>query len=395
MKPVVRNIKEEIAQVKRRWRIIGRSSKLDRAIEIAIRVAPSDVTVLVLGESGTGKEVFGQIIHSLSHRRHQPYMAINCGAIPEGTLDSELFGHERGAFTSAYESRKGYFEEANGGTLFLDEIGEMPLHTQARLLRVLETGEFLRVGSSKVRKTDVRIVAATNKNLLQRIREGKFREDLYYRLNTVTIYMPPLRERGEDVILLFEYFALEFAEKYYRPVVELTDDAKQLLLSYHWPGNVRELKNLVEKVTILSPRTLVDAALLKELYNFQEAMPPVLLKPSTAYQEMSYALNEEPVAFRNEPLATTSLTKAMLSIKKDLEEIKQLLARNPVHVLPAKQQEEEEDLSLEANERRLIVKALKRFYGSRKKAAKALGISERTLYRKIRAYGIDEKEFMA
>ena len=249
--------KAEIQQVKLRFGIIGNNEALMRAIDIAIQVAPTDLSVLITGESGVGKESFPQIIHQYSRRKHGQYIAVNCGAIPEGTIDSELFGHEKGAFTGAIGERKGYFGEANGGTIFLDEVGELPLPTQARLLRVLESGEFIKVGSSKVEKTDVRIVAATNVNLTQAIADGRFREDLYYRLNTVPIQVPPLRERGEDVVLLFRKFASDFAEKYRMPAIQLTEDGKQVLLGYSWPGNVRQLKNITEQISIIETLSLI------------------------------------------------------------------------------------------------------------------------------------------
>ena len=255
--------KAEIQQIKLRFGIIGNNEALMRGIDIAIQVAPTDLSVLITGESGVGKESFPQIIHQYSRRKHGQYIAVNCGAIPEGTIDSELFGHEKGAFTGAIGERKGYFGEANGGTIFLDEVGELPLSTQARLLRVLESGEFIKVGSSKVEKTDVRIVAATNVNLTQAIADGRFREDLYYRLNTVPIQVPPLRERGDDVILLFRKFASDFAEKYRMPAIQLTDDAKQVLLAYSWPGNVRQLKNITEQISIIETNRDINAGILK------------------------------------------------------------------------------------------------------------------------------------
>ena len=255
--------KAEIQQVKLRFGIIGNTEALTRAIDVAIQVAPTDLSVLITGESGVGKESFPQIIHQYSRRKHGQYIAVNCGAIPEGTIDSELFGHEKGAFTGAIGERKGYFGEADGGTIFLDEVGELPLPTQARLLRVLESGEFIKVGSSKVQKTDVRIVAATNVNLTQAIAEGRFREDLYYRLNTVPIQIPPLRERGEDVLLLFRKFASDFAEKYRMPAIQLTEDAKRVLLSYSWPGNVRQLKNITEQISIIETNREINAPILQ------------------------------------------------------------------------------------------------------------------------------------
>ncbi len=404
---------KEVEKIKQRYRILGNNRKLNECVSIAINVAPTEVSVLVLGESGVGKDVFGRIIHDLSHRKHKPYLAINCAAIPEGTLDSELFGHERGAFTSAYEARKGYFEEADGGTLFLDEIGEMPLHTQARLLRVLESGEYFRVGSSKVRKTDVRVVAATNKNLLELIRQGKFREDLYYRLNTVTINVPPLRERGEDIILLMEYYLLEFSEKYFKQIPELTEDAKQLLLKYRWHGNIRELRNLAEKIVILSEGDIIDSAKLIELYpQLSQSYLPVLANPQQFTQSnYEYYSQWESVEGQYEngseiPYPGTSgLTKILKEMHRDLKELKRLIVGGflinkdhsdgnmalPMSVAPAKstQEQEPESLSLRDNEKRLIQLALKKFYGNRKKAAKSLGISERTLYRKIKQYDID------
>src|SRR5436189_2662842 len=246
------NLETEIQNIKQRFGIIGNAPMLNHAVHVAVQVAPTDMTVLITGESGSGKESFSKIIHSLSPRKHGQFIAINCGAIPEGTIDSELFGHEKGSFTGAHEARKGYFEVTNGGTIFLDEIGEMPLATQARLLRVLENGEFIKVGSSKVQKTDVRVVAATNVNLMRNVEEGKFREDLYYRLSTVPIYIPPLRERGKDIELLFRKFASDFAEKYKVKPIALTDDAKDILLKYRFPGNIRQLKNLVEQISVLS-----------------------------------------------------------------------------------------------------------------------------------------------
>ena len=270
--------KAEIQQVKLRFGIIGNNETLLRGIDVAMQVAPTDLSVLITGESGVGKESFPQIIHQYSRRKHGQYIAVNCGAIPEGTIDSELFGHEKGAFTGAISDRKGYFGEANGGTIFLDEVGELPLPTQARLLRVLESGEFIKVGSSKVEKTDVRIVAATNVNLTQAIAEGRFREDLYYRLNTVPIQVPPLRERGEDVVLLFRKFASDFAEKYHMPPLQLTEDARRLLMSYAWPGNVRQLKNITEQISIIESNREINADILKGYLpaNNEQRLPALL-----------------------------------------------------------------------------------------------------------------------
>ena len=264
--------KAEIQQVKLRFGIIGNNAGLMRAIDIAIQVAPTDLSVLITGESGVGKESFPQIIHQYSRRKHGQYIAVNCGAIPEGTIDSELFGHEKGAFTGAVSERKGYFGEANGGTIFLDEVGELPLPTQARLLRVLESGEFIKVGSSKVEKTDVRIVAATNVNLRQAIADGRFREDLFYRLNTVPIQIPPLRERGEDVVLLFRKFASDFADKYHMPAIQLADDARQMLMAYAWPGNVRQLKNITEQISIIETNRDITADILRNYLPEQDNM---------------------------------------------------------------------------------------------------------------------------
>jgi len=275
----MRPLSESIEQVARRFRIIGRDPRLMYALEVAVQVAPTDVPVLIVGESGVGKEVFAHVIHYYSPRREGPLLAINCGAIPEGTIDSELFGHEKGAFTSAVETRKGLFEVANGGTLFLDEIGEMPLSTQARLLRVLETGEYYRVGSSQVRKTDVRVVAATHRDPLELSRENRFREDLYYRLNTITISIPPLRERGEDILLLLDFFLDETSKKYRLPSVELTMDAERYLLDYYWPGNVRELKHFAERLVILHGGKTVDATMLEKLLPPRSARMPVLYQP--------------------------------------------------------------------------------------------------------------------
>jgi transcriptional regulator with PAS, ATPase and Fis domain len=406
--------------IKQRFSIIGNCPALNQAIEVAMQVAPTEVSVLVVGENGTGKDVFSRIIHQMSLRKHKTFIAINTGAIPEGTIDSELFGHEKGSFTSAYEARKGYFEEANGGIIFLDEIAEMPLSSQARLLRVLENGEFLRVGSSKVQKTDVRVIAATNKNLIQLIREGKFREDLYFRLNTVTIQVPALRERGEDIELLFRYFANEFATRYGRQPLQLTPDARELLYQYHWPGNIRELRNFAEKVTVLEHRDVLD----------REGLQQHLPKPDKALT----ISNVPPSREANGDSATGGfssrseefLIRAMLELRRDLAELKEFLLRqgmvppgmeerSTVPVAPGAQLEYtapasayrgsyreetapmpqpqpllEESLSLERKEKDLISRALDKHHHNRKKAAQELGISERTLYRKIKVFGLDE-----
>ncbi|MBS1306795.1 MAG: sigma-54-dependent Fis family transcriptional regulator [Bacteroides sp.] len=414
--------KAEIQQVKLRFGIIGNNEALMRAIDIAIQVAPTDLSVLITGESGVGKESFPQIIHQYSRRKHGQYIAVNCGAIPEGTIDSELFGHEKGAFTGAIGERKGYFGEADGGTIFLDEVGELPMPTQARLLRVLETGEFIKVGSSKVEKTNVRIVAATNVNLTQAIADGRFREDLYYRLNTVPIQVPALRERGEDVVLLFRKFASDFAEKYRMPAIQLTEDAKQLLLAYSWPGNVRQLKNITEQISIIETNREINASILKNYLPEQNNAPrlPAL-----------FGVKNESKSFESE---REILYQVLFDMRQDVTELKKLVheimteraavgspAVTPatyytpapavvasvpaavptiIHpsVKPAPAMDDdiqdteeyvEESLSLDEVEKEMIRKALERHHGKRKSAAKDLNISERTLYRKIKEYGLD------
>lgn len=407
----------DLQTIKQRFEIIGNSPGLNRAIEVAVQVAPTDLSVLITGESGVGKEIFPQIIHQYSSRKHGKYIAVNCGAIPEGTIDSELFGHEKGAFTGALSDRKGYFEEANGGTIFLDEVGELPLSTQVRLLRVLETGEFIKVGSSKVIKTNVRVIAATNVNIPQAINEGKFREDLYYRLNTVPITILPLRERANDILLLFRKFARDFSEKYRMPPIQLTEDAKELLLSYRWPGNIRQLKNVTEQISIIERERQITADVLR---NYLPAdgnanLPAIFHQPET---NQSFA-NEREILY-----------KVLFDMKKDMNDLKKLvldLMENrdtpisgeqaqiiqnlynsegssiirseppvqPVHITPVdganiQDTEEfiEESLSLVDKEVELIKKALEKHRGKRKYAAKELGISERTLYRKIKEYNI-------
>ena len=412
----------EIQQVKLRFGIIGNNEALMRAIDIAIQVAPTDLSVLITGESGVGKESFPQIIHQYSRRKHGQYIAVNCGAIPEGTIDSELFGHEKGAFTGAIGERKGYFGEADGGTIFLDEVGELPMPTQARLLRVLETGEFIKVGSSKVEKTNVRIVAATNVNLTQAIADGRFREDLYYRLNTVPIQVPALRERGEDVVLLFRKFASDFAEKYRMPAIQLTEDAKQLLLAYSWPGNVRQLKNITEQISIIETNREINASILKNYLpeqNNAQRLPAL------------FGVKNESKSFESE---REILYQVLFDMRQDVTELKKLVheimteraavgspAVTPaayytpapavvasvpaavptiIHpsVKPAPAMDDdiqdteeyvEESLSLDEVEKEMIRKALERHHGKRKSAAKDLNISERTLYRKIKEYGLD------
>ena len=408
-----------VQQVKQQFRIIGNCKPLNQAVEIAMQVAPTEVSVLIYGANGTGKDIFSRIIHQHSRRKHEPFIAINCGAIPEGTMDSELFGHERGSFTSAYETRKGYFEEVEGGTIFLDEIAEMPLATQSRLLRLLENGEYLRVGSSKIRKASVRVIAATNKNLVDLIHKGKFREDLYFRLNTVTINVPALIERGNDIELLFNYFASEFGDKYHREPVELTDDANDLLYKYRWPGNVRELRNLAEKLTVLIKGTEITADILQQNLLIRENYLPSLVR---AAQLNGGDDNEQPGGGREIEL----LYQLIYDLRKEVSEVKKMMfmgikSREREQVLiedeedfewnqpstfnePAYLQPEiihtvnpikksapvlEESLSLEKKEKEMIIRALQKHHDNRKKAAQELGISERTLYRKIKNYGIE------
>ncbi|MCC8134194.1 MAG: sigma-54 dependent transcriptional regulator [Tannerellaceae bacterium] len=389
-------IKTEVQQIKQRFGIIGNSPALNRAIDVALQVAPTDLSVLITGESGVGKETFPQIIHQNSPRKHGQYIAVNCGAIPEGTIDSELFGHEKGSFTGALADRKGYFEVADGGTVFLDEVGELPIPTQARLLRVLETGEFIKVGSSKVLKTNVRIVAATNVNLVQAVRNGKFREDLYYRLNTVPIQIPPLRERPDDIILLFRKFASDCAEKYRMPPIHLEDDARKLLMSYCWPGNVRELKNMTERISIIEENRDVTAEILQPyLPDISMEKYPVLVKSESDQKTFT---NEREILYQ-----------VLFDMKKDVNELKKLvhdimggnvqmpvvdepyLQLHPLEESPIQEVEavEEETLSLEEVEREMIRKALERHHGRRKNAAADLKISERTLYRKIKEYNLE------
>lgn len=393
-------IKVDVQQIKQRFGIIGNSPGLNRAIDVALQVAPTDLSVLITGESGVGKETFPQIIHQNSPRKHGQYIAVNCGAIPEGTIDSELFGHEKGSFTGALADRKGYFEVADGGTIFLDEVGELPIPTQARLLRVLETGEFIKVGSSKVLKTNVRIVAATNVNLIQAVADGKFREDLYYRLNTVPIQIPPLRERPDDIILLFRKFAGDCAEKYRMPPVRLDDEARQLLTSYRWPGNVRELKNITERISVIEENRDITADVLRlYLPDLNVEKYPVLVKKQDNDQKFFNSERE-------------ILYQVLFDMKKDVNDLKKLVHDimggkmpmpvadetpyahpiRPVHSAPnqeAEAVEEEETLSLEEVEKEMIRKALEKHNGRRKNAAADLKISERTLYRKIKEYNLE------
>ena len=419
-----------IQQVKQRFGIIGNSEVLDRAIDTAMQVAPTDISVLITGESGVGKEVFPQIIHSLSSRKHNELIAVNCGAIPEGTIDSELFGHEKGSFTGAYEARKGYFEVADGGTIFLDEVAELPLQTQVRLLRVLETGEFLKVGSSKVQKTDVRIVAATNVDIAQAIVNNKFREDLYYRLNTVPISIPPLRERKEDIHLFFRKFALDFADKYKMPVIKLTEEAQTALVQYYWPGNVRQIKNIAEQVSVIEEtRTVSHDSLLTYLPTNNTSALPVLFKGAAGEEDLSERDILYKVLFdmKGDIADLKKLVFGMLqgqeggtSLQSDNSELLNRLvnrfdeldptgrapqpidvndiqsgAQNSSNKRPDQEvaieveEIEEESLSLQGMEVELIGKALKK-HKSNKNAAAELGISERTLYRKIKEYDIKD-----
>jgi transcriptional regulator with PAS, ATPase and Fis domain len=411
----------EIQSVKLRFGIIGNSTLLNNAVSVAMQVAPTDMSVLITGESGSGKESFSKIIHHLSTRKHGQFIAINCGSIPEGTIDSELFGHEKGSFTGAHESRKGYFEVTNGGTIFLDEIGEMPLGTQARLLRVLENGEFIKVGSSKVQKTDVRVVAATNVNLMKNVEDGKFREDLYYRLSTVPIYVPPLRERGKDVELLFRKFATDFAEKYKVKPISLTDDAKEALLKYRFPGNIRQLKNLVEQISVLSAdHKEIDSETLHR-YLPRESSLPAIYKGLTEKDSLS----ERDILYKvlfDMKKDVTELKKLVLETYSNVGKGNQLIKENPslfegLHPVsdsidadepvvlnlngnsPITQDEEvhdiaheteEDSLSIEKKEKELIIRALRKNNNRRKYAARDLGISERTLYRKIKQYDLED-----
>lgn len=415
---VVMTIKDsEIQSIKARFGIIGHSTLLNNAVRVAMQVAPTDMSVLITGESGSGKESFSKIIHHLSPRKHGQFIAINCGSIPEGTIDSELFGHEKGSFTGAHEARKGYFEVTNGGTIFLDEIGEMPLGTQARLLRVLENGEFIKVGSSKVQKTDVRVVAATNVNLMKNVEEGKFREDLYYRLSTVPIYVPPLRERGDDIELLFRKFASDFAEKYKVKPITLTEDAKELLLKYRFPGNIRQLKNLVEQISVLSPDLKeVDTAHLQH-YLPKDSMLPTLYKTESSENiserdilykvlfEMRKDVNDlKKIVLQNatNPSEAAQIVKDHADLFEGIEEELKPMPESVRVLTPANGPMEEDDvqdishvteddsLSIEKKEKELIVRALRKNNNKRKYAAKDLGISERTLYRKIKQYELEE-----
>lgn len=409
----------DVQHIKQRFGIIGNSPLLNRAIDIANQVAPTDLTVLITGESGVGKEVFPKIIHQQSSRKHGPYIAVNCGAIPEGTIDSELFGHEKGSFTGAHEARKGYFEVVNGGTIFLDEVAELPLSTQVRLLRVLETGEFLKVGSSKVIKTDVRVVAATNINIPEAISTGKFRQDLYYRLNTVPIYIPPLRERKEDIYLLFRKFASDFAEKYRMPAIQLDEDAQRLLEEYRWQGNIRQLKNTTEQISIIEEvRNVNTATLRKYLPAGQHNELPVLYRKEAEDKEFSerdllykvlfdmkkdiHDLKKVVSEITRDGVSSAELSKhgsvLVERLDEDLDQLDEIHDRVEIHHAPGESHFDEpihdsevieEPLSLQEKEIDMIRKALKRNNGKRKNAARELGISERTLYRKIKEFNIE------
>ena len=421
--------KDKIEQTKQRFGIVGTSLLLNGAIERAMKVAPTDLSVLITGESGVGKEAFSQVIHSMSKRRHNKFIAVNCGAIPEGTIDSELFGHEKGAFTSAVDTRKGYFETVNGGTIFLDEVGELPLGTQARLLRILETGEFLKVGSSKVQKTDVRIIAATNKNLVESLKQNKFREDLYYRLSTVEIQVPSLQERKEDTMMLFAKFANDFADKHNIPPIELTPEAEEALQQYSWPGNIRQLKNFVEEISVLEADRTLDANKIREY------LPP---EQTTAVEKVNDEQQQQGAFQEGGHEEREILYKILFDMKSDVSELKRLMheffrsfpsrsagdhsfqpenwtaagqkllqagdeektseavnipAQEPESTLEATEinaKDRGETLSLQEQEKEMIKKALAKHQGKRKVAARELGISERTLYRKLKEYNLED-----
>ena len=428
----------ELQSIKNRFGIIGNFPALNRAIEKAIQVAPTDISVLVIGESGVGKEHIPKIIHAESKRKHQPYIVVNCGAIPEGTIDSELFGHEKGAFTGATSTRKGYFEVADGGTIFLDEVGELPLQTQVRLLRVLESGEFMKVGSSQIQKTNVRIVAATNVNMMRAIEDGRFREDLYYRLNTVQIYLPPLRERKGDIHLLFRKFAIDFAEKYRMPELQLTDDGVKYLENYTFPGNIRQLRNLVEQMTVVEQNRTINSTKLAEYIPMNAQLPAVVSRQGNSGNSSSDFNSEREIMYkilfdmRSDINDLKSLTSELIKNRgnqsfsnheQDLigkvfksenqqvspssllyfENQNQTVQNTPAYItettddydngvedIDLEEEPQEVSLSLINNERDLIVKALEKHKGRRNKAAEELGISQRTLYRKIKQYNLED-----
>ena len=393
----------DIQAIKQRFGIIGNDPNLNRAIEVAVQVAATDLTVFINGESGTGKDVFPQIIHQNSARKHGPYFAINCGAIPEGTIDSELFGHEKGSFTGAYDTRKGYFEVADGGTLFLDEVAELPLATQARLLRVLENGEFIKVGSSKIQKTNVRVVAATNVDIPTAIEKGRFREDLYYRLNTVPIHIPALRERKDDIKMLFRKFASDVAEKYRIPSVQLTQEALSMLENYRWDGNIRQLKNVTEQISIIETERVITPEILRNYLPAQTALPTIFKD-----ENKNDGISERDILYK----VLFDMRKDITELRKTVDELTsgQIPAATPLaqqHITPIKattvidydntqdaeveylqEKPTNDNLSLIDKENEVIIKALRKYNGKRKEAAKELGISERTLYRKIKEYNI-------
>lgn len=403
----------ELQKIKQRYNIVGNSDGLNRALDVALQVAPTDLSVLIIGESGVGKEIIPRVIHDNSPRRREKYFAINCGSIPEGTIDSELFGHEKGSFTGAIGESEGYFGTANNGTIFLDEVGELPIATQARLLRVLETGEYIRVGGQQIMKTNVRIVAATNVNMRKAISEGRFREDLYYRLNTIPIQMPALRDRGEDILLLFRLFAMQTAERYRLPKITLSDDAKHMLLSYKWPGNVRQLKNITEQMSILSQEREISAETLSHFIpRDQESTELATITPAGghSYESERELLYKVLYELRSN---VSDLRRQMNSLRKQIDDTqRQDAARSyqasfaPISTsaMPAtlRPQAEEaiaeeikadtsEDLNIQKLSKQMVTKALERANGNRKKAANALGISDRTLYRRIKQYGLDGK----
>lgn len=410
--------------IKQRYNVVGNCDALNHALDVALQVAPTDLSVLIIGESGVGKEIIPRVIHDNSPRKREKYFAINCGSIPEGTIDSELFGHEKGSYTGAIGESEGYFGIANKGTLFLDEVGELPMATQARLLRVLETGEYIRVGGQEIRKTNVRIVAATNVNMRKAISEGKFREDLYYRLNTIPINMPPLRERGNDILLLFRLFAMQMAEKYKLPKITLDDEAKQVMLKYKWPGNVRQLKNITEQMSVIAEKRVIDREeILRFIPQDTESTELALVdkgQGSHSYESEREILYKILYELRGN---VSDLRRDLNNVRKQLETYRELeetahyrhLATEGAQTLPAttqdafrpddkevedavaeeiqetRPQKEEESLNLNDNQRQMVVRALERNNGNRKKAAQELGISDRTLYRRIKEYGLEDK----
>ena len=410
--------------IKQRYNVVGNCDALNRALDVALQVAPTDLSVLIIGESGVGKEIIPRVIHDNSPRKREKYFAINCGSIPEGTIDSELFGHEKGSYTGAIGESEGYFGIANKGTLFLDEVGELPMATQARLLRVLETGEYIRVGGQEIRKTNVRIVAATNVNMRKAISEGKFREDLYYRLNTIPINLPPLRERGNDILLIFRLFAMQMAEKYKLPKITLDDEAKQVMLKYKWPGNVRQLKNITEQMSVIAEKRVIDREeILRFIPQDTESTELALVdkgQGSHSYESEREILYKILYELRGN---VSDLRRDLNNVRKQLETYRELeetahyrhLASDGAQTLPAttqdafrpddkevedavaeeiqetRPQKEEESLNLNDNQRQMVVRALERNNGNRKKAAQELGISDRTLYRRIKEYGLEDK----